>query len=544
MSRSSSVPKLRTYSKDMDKLPRITKNSWLTNTSKGSDNDYLRRKQKIPKKYTLMKGDFNNAMDNIDNNLNRKLNGKNPIIYDQLNNIENNYYEMKYMLNDKINRLEKNQKKVNDFLKYSLEQDRFQNDLNSYKFNKYIKNYRDKNLSEKEYLLNMLSKVPGLIENKIGKIYLNELEENRNQKQFLDNLKDRISLELQNQRRADYLRYKRQLNEVIQQKNHEEKEKLLLYHKIQEQKILNKMQAIKYQNQLYRYQAYNNYNYNIPYYQLMQAQINNLNNNNNNNKKDSLGLSMDELIKIFLFKELIGSSRMNDYQNMMNNYLLSPYMNPNINFPGNNFYPPYDNRYRRRSEDPYYRNRDRRHSRYKSKNSEYTKTFKSEVKKTTEKKSEKKSTKKTQKSKSNSSSSESSSDSSDESSSESKSKSKAKKKEKSKKASEEEKKSDSEDDKDESKDENTDEDNNEDNEDDDGNDNNDGGEDEGDVAGDGEGDGDGDDQGDVDGDGDGDAEGDAVGDGEGDIEGDGEGGEQNQNYNDGNPAQTSQQPQY
>ena len=250
MSRSSSVPKLRTYSKDMDKLPRITKNSWLTNTSKGSDNDNLRRNQKIPKKYTLMNRDFNNAMDNIDNNLNRKMNGKNPIIYDQLNAIENNYYEMKYMLNDKINRLEKNQRKVNDFLKYSLEQDRFQNDLNSYKFNKYIKNYRDKNLSEKEYLLNMLNKVPGLIENKIGKIYLNEIEENRNQKQFLDNLKDRISLELQNQRRADYLRYKRQLNEVIQQKNHEEKEKLLLYHKIQEQKILNKMQAIKYQNQL------------------------------------------------------------------------------------------------------------------------------------------------------------------------------------------------------------------------------------------------------------------------------------------------------
>jgi hypothetical protein len=80
--------------------------------------------------------------------------------------------------------LEKNQRKVNDFLKYSLEQDRFQNDLNSYKFNKYIKNYRDKNLSEKEYLLNMLNKVPGLIENKIGKIYLNEIEENRNQNNF------------------------------------------------------------------------------------------------------------------------------------------------------------------------------------------------------------------------------------------------------------------------------------------------------------------------------------------------------------------------
>ena len=536
MSRSSSVPKLRTYSKDMDKLPRLTKNSWLSNASKVSDNDYLRNKQKIPKKYTLMNRDFNNAMDNIDNNLNRKLNGKNPVIYDQLNAIENNYYEMKYMLNDKINRLEKNQRKVNDFLKYSLEQDRLQNDLNSYKFNKYIKNYRDKNLSEKEYLLNMLNRVPGLIENKIGKIYLNELEENRNQKQFLDNLKDRISLEMQNQRRADYLRYKRQLNEVIQLKNNEEKEKLLLYHKIQKQKILNKMQAIKYQNQLYRYQAYNNYN-NFPYYQLMQAQINNLN-NNNNNKKDSLGLSMDELIKIFLFKELIGSSRMNDYQNMMNNYLLSPYMNPGIGFPGNNFYPPFDNRYRRRSEDPYYRSRDRRRSnmKYKSKSSEYGKTFKPDDKKTTnkDKKSEKKSTKKTKtkKSESSSSSSESSSSSSEESSSSEKSKSqkKSKKNEKSKKSTEEDKKSDSEEDKDESKDDNTDEENKEDSE------NNDDNNEDDDDGGNGE-EGDGEDDGDAGGD-------DDDGNGEEGGDDDGNGEEQGQNYNSGEPAQTSQQPQY
>ena len=130
MSRSSSVPKLRTYSKDLDKLPRITKNSWLTNGSNISDKDYHRGKQNFPKKYTIKNRDLDNAMDNIENNYNRKLNGKNPIFYDQLNAIQNNYYEIKYMLNDKINRLEKNQRKVNDFLKYSLEKDRLQNDIN------------------------------------------------------------------------------------------------------------------------------------------------------------------------------------------------------------------------------------------------------------------------------------------------------------------------------------------------------------------------------------------------------------------------------
>ena len=133
MSRSSSVPKLRTYSKDINQLPRITKNSWLTNSSNNSNNDFFRERKNLPKKYIIKDKDLSNVMNNINTNLNRKINGGNPIIYDHLNAIENNYYEMKNMLNDKINRLEKNQRKVNDFLKYSLEQDRLQNDLHSLK---------------------------------------------------------------------------------------------------------------------------------------------------------------------------------------------------------------------------------------------------------------------------------------------------------------------------------------------------------------------------------------------------------------------------
>ena len=263
MSRSSSVPKLRTYSKDINQLPRITKNSWLTNSSNNSNNDFFRERKNLPKKYIIKDKDLSNVMNNINTNLNRKINGGNPIIYDQLNAIENNYYEMKNMLNDKINRLEKNQRKVNDFLKYSLEQDRLQNDLHSLKMNKYIKHYRDKNMNEKDYLLNMLNRVPHLIENKLGKIYLNEIEENRNQKYFLENLKDKIALELQNQRRYDYLKYKKQLNEIIQLKNNEEKEKIRLYNEIQRQKLMFRIQKMKYQNQLYNYsyQAYN-----IPFY--------------------------------------------------------------------------------------------------------------------------------------------------------------------------------------------------------------------------------------------------------------------------------------
>ena len=258
MYRSSSLPKYRKY---RNELPRISDNSWLTNSSQKSDSYYPQEKNDFSGKLLIKKQDVSYAMNNVNNNYYRKVNGSNTVVYDQLNSIQNNYYQMKDMLNDKMHRLEHNQRKVNDFLKYSLEQDRLQNNMNSLKFNRYIKNYREKNLSEKDYLLNMLNRVPNLISNKIDKIYLNELEENRNQKYFLDNIKERMALELQNQRRYDYLKYKRQLNEVLQLKNNEEKERIRLYHKIQKQKIMYRMQAMKYQNQLYQYQAYN-----IPFY--------------------------------------------------------------------------------------------------------------------------------------------------------------------------------------------------------------------------------------------------------------------------------------
>ena len=295
MLRSSSV----SYSRDSDKLPKIEKNPWLTNSSRSSiKSNYLEERRNLPGKYAVNSRDLSNAIKNIDNNYYRRMNKNNPIFYDKLNNIESNYNQMRLMLNDKINRLEHNQRKVNDFLKYSLEQDRLQNDINSYKFNKYLKNYHDKNVSEKEYLLNMLNKVPRLIEKKISKLYTNEIEENRNQKYFLENLKDRMALELQKQRRQDYLKYKRQLNEVIQLKNNEEKEKIKLYHQIQRQKVMIRMQAIKFQNQFYQYQAYNIF----PLYQFMQNQSNIINNANKS-------LELDEIIKMFLFRELMRSMK-------------------------------------------------------------------------------------------------------------------------------------------------------------------------------------------------------------------------------------------
>ena len=290
MKRSSSLPQHKSYANGLNyKLPKITKNPWVTNSSTASDYKYMRGEKYLPQNYMIM---------------NR----------DKLKTIENNYFEMRYLLNDKINRLEKNQRKFNDILQYSLEQNRLQNDINSFNYDKHIQNYKDKNKLEKEYLINVINQMPQMIESKIDKIFMDEYESSQNQKQFLENLKERMISELKNQRRYDYIKYKQQLNELMKLKENEEKEKIQLMNEIQNQKLKFKIKAIKYQNQMYRYN--NPYPAGLPFYPIIQPP----------NQPQSIGSSIDEFMKLFLFKEMMGSyQKYNDYQNYLYDFLPNIY---------------------------------------------------------------------------------------------------------------------------------------------------------------------------------------------------------------------------
>ena len=289
MKRSSSLPGYKDNLNGLNvRLPKITRNSWITNSSNASDYKYKRGEKYLPKNYMIM---------------NR----------DKLDAIENNYYEMRYLLNDKINRIERNQRKFNEILQYSLEQNRLQNDINSFNYDKHLQNYKDKNSEEKDYLINILNQMPQMIEKKINRIFLNEYESSRNQKQFMENLREKMIIEMKNQRMYDYIKYKKQINELIQMKEYEEKEKLRLLNKIQEQKIKHKLKDYKYQNQFY-----NNPYALLPFYLFNQY----YNNNNNNNRSNFFNASMDELMKVMLFKEMMGSYKFNEnYQNYMNELL-------------------------------------------------------------------------------------------------------------------------------------------------------------------------------------------------------------------------------
>ena len=157
MSRTSSVPRHYRYSKDSNrdwnqtKLPKITKNSLSS---------YNHRE-----KYPILNKDVSNAINNINNDLNTRLKARNEVTQNQINEIQNNYYEIKHLLNNKIDKLEKNQQKVFDYLKYSFDQNKLKNDMNDPRYENQINDYRQRNSIEREKLLNMLKDVPIMIQN-------------------------------------------------------------------------------------------------------------------------------------------------------------------------------------------------------------------------------------------------------------------------------------------------------------------------------------------------------------------------------------------
>ena len=59
----------------------------------------------------------------------------------------------------------------------------------------------------------MLKEVPSMIQNKINQIYKDELDENKKQNKFLNDLKNQIILEIKEQRKKDNLKFKEQINE-------------------------------------------------------------------------------------------------------------------------------------------------------------------------------------------------------------------------------------------------------------------------------------------------------------------------------------------
>ena len=107
MLRSSSVPRYKTHSVELDisqnELPRIGRTPYFSSSRiPGYDN------KRVEDDYSslLLNNDVSNVINILNNNFNNSLKERNRITNDQINSIQNNYYGIKYLLDNKINKLE------------------------------------------------------------------------------------------------------------------------------------------------------------------------------------------------------------------------------------------------------------------------------------------------------------------------------------------------------------------------------------------------------------------------------------------------------
>jgi hypothetical protein len=216
MSRSSSLPRLQSYTIDSSSDTNL---DFLKHKKKSPDYNkkYLRYNNSEIKTKNLLpplEDDISNVIKSLNNNLEMQLKARNQIAQERMISIKNNYNEIKDLLDNRINKIENNNKKVLDFMKYSIEQDDIKRNMINDKYKKYIKLSNKQNNEERENLLKMVKEIPLLIQNKVSQLYADEVEENNKQNRFFNELKMKIVSELKEQRRIDNMKYEQLIKEL------------------------------------------------------------------------------------------------------------------------------------------------------------------------------------------------------------------------------------------------------------------------------------------------------------------------------------------
>ena len=144
----------------------------------------------------------------------------------------------------------------------------------------------------------------------VTNIILNNEYDLNNKKNFMDDLKEKMEREMQEQRMHDYIKYKKQINELKKLRSIEEQEKLRLQSEIEQQRIKYKLKSLQFNN---RFNPLNPYAF-FPF------------------NPFALNSQMDEFMKAFLFKDMMGRYNLyNKYftKELNNNY---PYTDINRNY--------------------------------------------------------------------------------------------------------------------------------------------------------------------------------------------------------------------
>ena len=172
--------KLKEYKKNMEELKDLLERE----RNKRKMNKNIRNNIYLP-----IRKDINYLMDEMNNNFQKKMQNDNNIINANINEVQNNYDEMKYLLNNKMEKLE---------LKQKMDFENLKNE---------IINAANQNQKEKDFLND-------LIEDRL---------DYRNQYSFKEQLRNQRELdEIKHQKELDEIRHKHEIEDIENKKIMEE----------------------------------------------------------------------------------------------------------------------------------------------------------------------------------------------------------------------------------------------------------------------------------------------------------------------------------
>ena len=261
--------------------------------------------------------ELSNYIKDINYSVANKLQNDNFIAQQKLNNLKNNYNEIKTLLNNKLEKLEQDQQMQFDNLKYALGQGGGLKMLGAVKNANGGNNY-DLQLAEQEDIIDATRKLPKLLDKKINEAFgykkYNRLR-NGYDTDIMPNLR-KMDDELKRQRSLDDMKFRRELDEIEAKRENMRHERQLMLQELQNQEIDSLddplyMPSLPPPPQMYNYNytPYNPYMVPPPPPPYFMPPMNTGNNGNNNS--DSMG----ELIKLFLIKKLFDDNKQNNNQN-------------------------------------------------------------------------------------------------------------------------------------------------------------------------------------------------------------------------------------
>ena len=292
-----------------------------------SDKQKKKRAKKFVNKldkeiYIPLKNDFPDYMNNVNQNIQHQFEEDNKIINQEINKMEDDFNEIKIMINKKLEDMEMRQKSNFEKLKNVIK------NVGGKKMSSAIENVfdgknNDLNKAEEEYLVNEVFNLPNLIKEKKLKAEMNSIEkENKLRRRIMD----QMNYELEKRREIEELKH---LERLKMMEINKEKEKM------ENMKALNRMRYEVMHGNQNNYDNYyindvNKLNYGISdlFNIFLLKKLNESNRGPPLNSNNLKNLNTDELLKYMLFKNM-GLNNINYMDN--NNYNYDPILNYNFN---------------------------------------------------------------------------------------------------------------------------------------------------------------------------------------------------------------------